>query len=86
MKVTLETSRYNNGQSAFTNVSLELTRRNLLTLLEKLDDPESARTLSKDSDPGEPLCRIFVRAVEDAEHYAERPAGLVYKPSSRTYH
>ncbi|WNM73881.1 hypothetical protein SEA_HOLT_51 [Mycobacterium Phage Holt] len=55
---------------------LELTRRNLETLLRKLDDPLSARTL---------LCpggNIYVRAVEDDDHYAEREPGRIYMPST----
>lgn len=56
--------------------TVELTRRNLTTLLAKLDDPLSARTLID----GER--RVAVRAVEDAEHYANRPPGEVYMPSS----
>ncbi len=54
--------------------TLELTRRNLETLLEKMDDPRSARTLI-DSQR-----RIAVRAVENDEHYAaeNRTPGLTY--------
>jgi hypothetical protein len=48
---------------------MELTRRNLTGLLEKLDDPNSARTLI---DPGN---KIAVKAVEDSEHYSNRPPG-----------
>lgn len=55
---------------------LELTRRNLMTLLAKLDDPISDRTLI---DPDE---LVMVVAVEDAEHYAERRPGFVYMPNS----
>lgn len=43
---------------------VELTRRNLVTLLNKLDDPASVRTLQ------DPDRRIHVRAVPDDEHYA----------------
>lgn len=50
---------------------LELSRRNLETLLEKLDDPNSARTLIS------PGGEIAVRAVEDSEHYKTRPPGPV---------
>jgi hypothetical protein len=55
---------------------LELTRRNLQTLLDKLDDPLSARTL------GDGERNIWVRAVEDAEHYKTRRPGEVYMPST----
>jgi hypothetical protein len=54
---------------------VELTRRNLMVLLEKLDDPLSARTLI-DGDG-----KIAVRAVEDSTHYAHRQPGEVYMPS-----
>lgn len=56
--------------------TVELTRRNLTTLLAKLDDPLSHRTL---------LCpdsKVYVKAVEDQEHYAERAPGIIYMPSS----
>lgn len=56
---------------------LELTRRNLVALLDKLDDPLSSRTLID----GER--RIAVRAVEDVEHYADRQPGVVYMPTTR---
>ena len=55
-----------------TQPTLELSRRNLLTLLEKLDDPSSARTLL------DPDRKIFVKAVEDAEHYKTRAPGPVF--------
>ncbi len=59
---------------------IELTRRNLETLLAKLDDPLSACTLGK---AGEDGGYALVKAVEDAEHYTDRPPGDVYMPSSR---
>lgn len=52
-------------------LELQLTERNLRTLLEKLTMPDSARTLI---DPEE---LIAVVAVPDHEHYAERAPGLV---------
>lgn len=58
---------------------LELTRRNLETLLAKLDDPLSARRLV------DPDNRVEVRAVEDIEHYSDRPPGTVYMPSTGEY-
>jgi len=58
---------------------VELTRRNLVSLLAKLDDPLSYRTLVD----GEH--KIAVRAVEDDEHYDERPPGTIYMPSTREY-
>ena len=51
------------------NQTIELTRRNLVILLAKLDDPNSFRTLSKDG--------WAVKAVEDDEHYSDRPHGYV---------
>lgn len=57
-------------------LGLELTRRNLETLLAKLDDPLSARTLLE----GE--TGFAVTAVENDEHYANRAPGTVYMPSS----
>lgn len=48
-----------------------LSRRNLQTLLNKLDDPESKRTLVKDGDGS----RLVVTAEEDDVHYKDRPEG-----------
>lgn len=48
---------------------LELTRRNLETLLEKLDDPNSVRILI------DPADQIAVRAVENDVHYKTRLPG-----------
>ena len=50
---------------------LELTRRNLNALLEKLSDPLSNRTLI------DPTDKIAVRSVEDRDHYSGRPPGEV---------
>lgn len=58
---------------------VELTRRNLTALLEKLDDPASARILIS------PERTIAVRAVEDAEHYADRSPGPVYMPTDGSW-
>lgn len=58
--------------------TLELTRRNLETLLAKLDDPASARELI------DPENKIIVKAVENDEHYANRRPGVVYMPTSDT--
>lgn len=57
---------------------VELTRRNLETLLAKLDDPASERTLVA------PGGRVAVKAVENNEHYANRPPGAVYMPTTGT--
>ena len=58
---------------------MELTRRNLETLLAKLDDSLSYRMLVD----GEH--KIAVRAVEDEDHYTDRAPGTVYMPSTREY-
>lgn len=55
---------------------VELTRRNLTALLAKLDDPLSSRVLIDSED------LIAVRAVEDKEHYANRPPGKMFMPST----
>lgn len=55
---------------------LELTRRNLETLLAKLDDPLSVRTLVDPDD------FIEVMAVENDAHYKTRPPGEVYMPTT----
>lgn len=60
---------------------LELSRRNLETLLAKLDDPHSARSLVKGIEPDDSAW-IMVNAVEDEVHYSDRPAGQVYMPST----
>ena len=59
-----------------TERGIELTRRNLETLLAKLDDPLSVRTLC-DGETG-----FAVTAVENEAHYANRPPGHVYMPST----
>lgn len=59
--------------------TLELTRRNLQALLDKLDDPLSVRTLCDDE------TGFAVKAVEDAEHYGNRPPGVIYMPSTGEY-
>lgn len=56
-------------------VKVTLSRRNLVTLLNKLDDPESHKTLYRHTAPGETL---IVVAEEDATHYAKREAGCVH--------
>lgn len=53
---------------------IELTRRNLEVLLMKLDMPDSARTI------GDPEGNIWVRAVEDMEHYSDRLPGQMLGP------
>jgi len=48
-------------------VGVELSRRNLEVLLAKLDDPVSERTIWQ---PG-----LYVKAVENEVHYADRAPG-----------
>lgn len=57
---------------------LELSRRNINTLLAKLNDPFSARMLGSPGRIDEP--HIMVKAVEDSEHYSDRAPGEVYMP------
>lgn len=49
---------------------VELTERNLRSLLEKLGDLNSQRTLI------DPENKIAVQAVYDIEHYADRAPGV----------
>lgn len=77
--------------------TVELTRRNLQALLDKLDDPYSNRTLIDGDrrvavrsieDDGVLIDadgRIAVRAVPDDEHYANRAPGTVFMPSTGEY-
>lgn len=59
---------------------VELTRRNLNVLLDKLNDPGSTRILGSPIEfAGQPT--IYVKAVEDDEHYANRAPGEVYMPN-----
>jgi hypothetical protein len=75
------------SQSAMGIPTIELTRRNLEILLRKLDDPISARTISKD---GHAIHAVeehdgwAVVAVDNDEHYAKegRLAGEMYMPST----
>lgn len=60
-------------------LDIELTRRNLETLLAKLDDPLSARMLQMRTEDGIVVC---VSAVENEDHYRDREPGPVYMPSS----
>lgn len=61
-------------------VEVALSRRNLLSLLHKLDMPGSLRTL--ETDGSVPVgWRLRVRAEDDAEHYQPRgwpPPGIMH--------
>ncbi len=74
----LEAGAKENMEYPFLHV-LELTRRNVQTLLDKLDDPLSNRALM------DPDAYIVVKAVEDEEHYKDRDPGVVYMPSTGEY-
>lgn len=52
-------------------VIVRLSRRNLLSLLTKLDHPESARTIYRDTDGG----FLAVVAESDEAHYKDRQPG-----------
>jgi hypothetical protein len=60
---------------------LVLSRRNVLTLLAKLDGypPGSAKTIMG----GEEADGVEIAIEEDSEHYATRPAGLMYEDYER---
>lgn len=66
--------------------TIELTRRNLEILLEKLDDPGSRRMIYKEG-PEYRDGGFCVKAVENSEHYAAeaRSAGTMYMPTSGEY-
>lgn len=61
-------------QDAYGNITVVLSRRNLKTLLLKLDEPTSARTLHRLTDNG----YLVVKAEADDVHYADRTAGAVH--------
>lgn len=67
----------NHGDDRYT---LELSRRNLEILLAKLDDPLSARTITKLG--ADFKSRVTVKAVENEEHYSDRQPGEMYMPST----
>lgn len=71
-----------NGELA----TVELSRRNLETLLKKLDDPKSSKTLIKQEDEQDGDEFIVVKAVEDSSHYENRAPGIVYMPSSDSFY
>lgn len=52
-------------------IHLVLSRRNLLSLLVKLDQGDSARTLVKDF----PSARVVITSEDDPTHYAETTPG-----------
>lgn len=69
-------------------IQLYLTRRNLLTLLNKLDralkdgpDASTCTIIKRDTvHPVYPCSYVVsVTALEDADYYTDRPAGEVFK-------
>lgn len=59
----------------FDHVHVRLSERNLRTLLTKLRDPESARTLVRRFPDGSTL---VLKAELDTDHYGEREPGDVH--------
>lgn len=74
---------------------IELTRRNLNILLEKLDDDASHKTIvdadwsimvtAVEEAEDDPNCKMLVKAVENVEHYGDRPPGIMYMPTKGEY-
>jgi len=56
-------------------IEITLSRRNLLSLLHKLEMPGSARTIVKYSEDGE---EVYVIAETDEIVYADRPPGNMH--------
>lgn len=56
-------------------LTVTLSRRNLLTLLHKLQMPGSARTIIKSADDD---TRVCIQAATDAEVYADRDPGPMH--------
>lgn len=76
MKASTDNLRFIVGQGVLGSVDLELTERNLRTLLLKLEREDSARTLEIWDGAGRVLFRV--KAVPDSEHYADREPGEVH--------
>jgi hypothetical protein len=55
-------------------VHITLSRRNLETLLSKIDRPESARTIGRQTDKG----AVWVTSEPDEYHYQGREPGIVH--------
>lgn len=67
-------------------ISIELTRRNLVALIQKLDAQRdgipTACTLAKCGESETNGLILRVKAVEDEEHYSDRLTGLMMNPST----
>lgn len=63
---------------------VRLSRRNLELLLEKLDDPNSHKTIIKrdDQHPKYPSTQTIIIAVEDEDYYYERAPGAMANDDS----
>ena len=57
-------------------IQLTLSRRNLLTLLRKLDGHPADSKCTIEG--GDDAAGVFVKAEEDDVHYADRPAGRMH--------
>lgn len=65
-----------------------LTRRNLLALLDKLDNPNSYKTLIKyDTEHPKYACSDIIRvvALENEDYYTDREPGPVLHSSGEVY-
>jgi hypothetical protein len=60
-------------------IEVTLSRRNLLSLLHKLDWDGSARTIEKSEDG----VILTVVAEDDTEHYGEHAAGVMHDETER---
>jgi hypothetical protein len=56
-------------------ITVTLSRRNLMTLLLKLDEPNSVRTLERLTESGDYL---RVTAEDDLQHYGDRQPGRMH--------
>lgn len=59
-------------------IHVTLSRRNLQTLLLKLDVDRSERTIVRRCEDGDELHYLSVKAEEDDEHYGEREPGRMH--------
>lgn len=62
-------------------VTLVLSERNLLAMLAKVNDSESARTIQRFSDDGSML--FVVRAEPNDQHYGDRVPGEMHPRTER---
>jgi hypothetical protein len=83
MKTRVNVADAGNGsrhvEQPFGEVEVTLSRRNLLSLLHKLDWDGSARTIQKFADG----IVLTVVAEDDDEHYGEYAAGVMHDETER---